>query len=232
MSSPFQPTRWTLVQRVREESPDVARRALNELCEIYWRPLYVYARGFGRVSEDAEDMVQGFLVHGVEHALFSTADPGKGKMRSFLLTAFKRYMRDEWVKQNAIKRGGGTEMLDFSSEERCLQGTVEDPAKEYDRRWAVQVVDESSRKIKDRYEADGKLALYEAISPVLAGDLERAYIDVADELEMSESAVKVAVHRLRKRFAETLREEVQQTLDEGEDVDEEIRYLFKVLGDV
>jgi len=193
----FRPTRWTLVQRVQGDGSEIeAKEALNELCGMYWRPLYAFARGFGRSAEDAEDVVQGFLTRGVEKEIFAAADREKGKMRTFLLVSFKRYLRDVHAKDVAVKRGEGkVDTMDIAAEEaRWEDSEAVDPTLSFDKRWALIVV-ESAR-----------------------------------EQGVSLSSVKVGVHRMRKRFGEMLRAEIVETVGEGEDVDEELRYLIEVLG--
>ena len=232
-NSSFQATRWTLVQRVKEANAADAQEALNVLCRMYWRPLYVFARGYGRSMEDAEDVVQGFLAKGIEKALFSAADQDKGKMRTFLLTAFKRYLRDEHVKSVALKRGNGkVDTTDIAAEEdRWADSDAADPTASFDKRWAIIVVESAREQLEKKYASEGKSELYEALAESLTGELEEGYQCIADRLEMSLSAVKVGVHRLRKRFGEMLRAEIVETIGEGEDPDQELRYLIGILSD-
>lgn len=219
------------MQKLHQDRPAEAQRALDELCKIYWRPLYAFARGDGRSHEDAEDAVQGFLARGMEQDLFSMADESRGRMRSFLLTSFRRYMRDIWLKGQAEKRGGSAEVVAFSPKDEKLTGD-DYPVVEYDRSWAVQVVETAGSTLRDRYVDEGKAELFDILAPALENALESSYAEVAGQLNMSEASVKVAVHRLRRRFADSLSREVGQTLAEGEDVDAEIRYLFQVLGGI
>ncbi|MFC5050378.1 RNA polymerase sigma factor [Rubritalea spongiae] len=229
----FEATRWTLVQRVKEANKEEAREALNVLCAMYWRPLYAFARGYGRSMEDAEDVVQGFLAKGIEKALFSAADQEKGKMRTFLLTAFKRYLRDEYVKESALKRGDGkVDTMDVAAEEaRWADTDAADPTVSFDKRWAIIVVESAKEQLEKKYENEGKLELFEALSASLMGELDEGYQEVADRLGISLSAVKVGVHRLRKRYGEMLRAEIIGTIGEGEDPDQELRYLIGILSD-
>ena len=232
-NSSFQATRWTLVQRVKEANAADAQEALNVLCSMYWRPLYAFARGYGRSMEDAEDVVQGFLAKGIEKALFSAADQDKGKMRTFLLTAFKRYLRDEHVKSVALKRGDGkVDTTDIAAEEeRWADSKAVDPTVGFDKRWAIIVVESAREQLEKKYASEGKSDLYKALADSLTGELEEGYQSIADRLEISLSAVKVGVHRLRKRFGEMLRAEIVETIGEGEDADQELRYLIGILSD-
>lgn len=232
-NSSFQATRWTLVQRVKESNAAEAQEALNVLCSLYWRPLYAFARGYGRSMEDAEDVVQGFLAKGIEKALFSAADKDKGKMRTFLLTAFKRYLRDEHVKSIALKRGQGkVDTIDIAAEEqRWEDSEAADPTMSFDKRWALIIVESAREQLEKKYKGEGKFELYEALASSLTGELDESYQDVADRLSISLSSVKVGVHRLRKRFGEMLRAEIIETIGEGEDPDQELRYLIGILSD-
>lgn len=229
MSQKFQSTRWTLVQKLKSDNSAVSRKAFDELCSLYWRPLYGYARRCGKRCEDAEDLVQGFLYQGLEKALFEKADPVRGKMRSFLLSSFRNFMHNEWEKCQAMKRGGEAVFLDFSTEEEMISDG-QDPLVEFDKSWGIQLVESARSSIENRYLSEGKGKVFEALSPALEGLLDIKYSVLATQLEMSESSVKVAVHRLKKRFADELQREVEQTLLEGDDVQSELRYLSKVLG--
>lgn len=230
--SSFQPTRWTLVQKVQDNSVE-ATDALNELCKMYWRPLYAYARSFGRNMADAEDVVQGFMAKGIEKALFSAADKDKGKMRTFLLTSFKRYLRDEHAKTMAIKRGQGkVDSTDIATEEeRWGDDKAADPTISFDKRWALIVVEAASKQLELNYTEEGKVPLYQALSPCLTGELSSNYQEIADKLEISLSSVKVGVHRMRKRYGEMLRAEIAETITPDEDPDDELRYLINILSE-
>jgi len=230
-SGAFQPTRWTLVAKLNAE-PSQSNRALNELCAIYWNPLYVFARSSGRSSEDAEDAVQGFLARGVDKDLFSMATPERGKMRNFLLTSFKRYMKDEWMKQMAVKRGQGKVIsVDFSTEESHFANhSAADPTNGFDKRWALMIVEQARNSTQAQYKKDGKQTLFDAIEGSLSGELTKTYAQIAVEYGLSESAIKVGVHRLRKRFGEALRSEIRETVSKESEVDEELRHLLSMLG--
>ncbi len=231
-SSSFQPTRWTLVQQVKANNTD-ASRALNELCTLYWRPLYAYARSFGRSMEDSEDVVQGFMAKGIEKALFAAAKKEKGKMRTFLLTSFKRYLRDEHAKEVTIKRGSGkVEVTDIAAEEeRWGDEKAIDPTVSFDKRWALIIVESAGEQLRKKYKEEGKIKLYNALVPSLSGELTSGYQEIADDHHISLSAVKVGVHRMRKRYGEMLRAEIIETITENEDPDDELRYLIAILSD-
>jgi len=232
--STFQQTRWTLVQKLKEAPAGEAKAALNELCALYWRPLYAYARSYGRSQEDAEDVVQGFLTKGVEKAIFKVADEEKGKMRTFLLISFKRFLRDEYAKSVAVKRGEGkVDFVDMQDEENhWSDNDAEDPALHFDRRWALIVVESARSQLRKKYVSEGKESLHDGLVGCLTGELTEGYAVIADQLGVSLAAVKVGVHRMRKRFGELLRAEIQETVGPNEDPDHELRYLIGILADV
>jgi RNA polymerase sigma factor (sigma-70 family) len=231
-SSSFQPTRWTLVQQLQANATD-ATHALNELCAMYWRPLYAYARSFGRTMEDSEDAVQGFMAKGIEKALFSSANKEKGKMRTFLLTSFKRYLRDEHAKDVTVKRGSGkVDVTDIAAEEeRWGDEKALDPTVSFDKRWALIIVEAAGEQLRQKYKDEDKLKLYNALIPCLSGELTSGYQEIADDLNISLSAVKVGVHRMRKHYGEMLRAEIIETITENEDPDDELRYLIAILSE-
>lgn len=232
--SAFQQTRWTLVQKLTAAPTGEAKAALNELCALYWRPLYAYARSYGRSQQDSEDVVQGFLTKGVEKAIFKAADDKKGKMRTFLLVSFKRYLRDEHAKSVTVKRGEGkVDLVDMQEEEsRWADNDAEDPRLHFDRRWALIVVESARTQLRKKYESEGKASLHDALVGCLTGELTDGYATIAEEIHISLAAVKVGVHRMRKRFGELLRAEIQETLGPDEDADDELRYLIGILSDV
>ncbi len=233
-NSVFQPTRWTLVQKLKVAPCAEAQEALNELCGLYWRPLYAYARSYGRSSQDSEDVVQGFLTKGVEKAIFKAADQEKGKMRTFLLTSFKRYLRDEHAKLMTLKRGEGKiDLVDLQAEEtQWKDNDAQDPTLHFDRRWALIIVESARTQLRKKYGKEGKLALHDTLVGCLTGELTSSYADLSEQLGISLAAVKVGVHRMRKRFGELLRAEIQETVGPDEDPDHELRYLIGILADV
>lgn len=232
--SSFKQTRWTLVQKLRVASSEEAKEALNELCALYWRPLYAYARSYGRSQEDAEDVVQGFLTKGVEKAIFEVANQEKGKMRTFLLISFKRYLRDEYNRSIAVKRGEGkVDLVDMQDEESRLEdNNADDPALHFDRRWALIVVESARTQLRKKYSSEGKEVLHDALVGCLTGELTEGYAVIGERIGVSLAAVKVGVHRMRKRFGELLRAEVQETVGPDEDPDQELRYLIGILADI
>lgn len=210
--------------------------ALEELCRTYWYPLYVYVRRHGHSREDAEDLTQGFFARLLEKNYLEGVTSDKGKFRSFLLVALKRFMANEWDRANTQKRGGGMTplSLDWQDAETRYQINPADnlsPDKLYDRAWAVVVLEHVITRLRDENVAEGKGGQYEILKPFLmVGRGEIPYAQAATTLKMTEGAVRVAVHRLRQRYRVLLREEVVQTLASPTQADEEMRALFSALA--
>lgn len=220
--------------RARGEG-ESARRALEDLCTIYWFPLYAWCRRRGLAASDAEDMVQGFFLQVLEKRLFEAADADKGKLRTFLLTALQRYVRDEQGKAMAQRRGGG-KVVSFDSAEAeqwyiAEQIHGESAEHMYDRQWALTVLDQSIRSLEKEWAARGKSKVFGAMRPFLTDEgSTEAYEKSGQEIGMSAGSFKVAVHRLRSKFRDVLRNEVAETQLDGSEVDQEIGYLMSVLG--
>jgi RNA polymerase sigma factor (sigma-70 family) len=230
----FQATRWSMVLRTRGDGP-VARRALEDLCGIYWFPLYAWCRSRGYPSHDAEDLIQGFFLKIIQSHLFDAADPSRGKLRTFLLTALQRHIRDEADKASASKRGGGKVIsIDPATAEAYYSSSLvsgESPEEAYDRQWALTVLDHALGDMQKEAIAHGKLSQFTAMRQFLTeeGDME-AYAAAAAAVGMSSSTFKVAVHRLRARFRDTLRTVVSDTQPEDSNPEEEIAYLARMLA--
>ena len=192
--------------------------ALGELCRIYWYPLYAYARRRLERTEDAQDLTQGFFAELVEKGHLRAVDPGRGKFRSFMLTAFKHFLSKERDRANAKKRGGGLLPIrfDFSlGESRYGLEPVDHTTPEslYERRWALTLLEQSLSQLRQEFANAGKQKLFEGLKETLTGDgSSKPYAALAADLEMSEPAVKVAVHRLRRRYRELLRAAIAQTV--------------------
>ena len=210
--------------------------ALEELCRTYWYPLYVYVRRRGHSREDAEDLTQGFFARLLEKNYLEGVSSEKGKFRSFLLVVLKRFMANEWDRANSLKRGGGVAplSLDWQDAETRYQINPADnlsPDKLYDRAWAVIVLERVIIRLRDENENDGKAGQYEKLkSFLMLGKGEIPYANAAAELKMTEGAVRVAVHRLRQRYRELLRDEISQTLANPSQADEEMQALFSALS--
>lgn len=232
-NAPFPATKWSVVL-VSGPGNAKGEAALAELCQAYWLPLYAFARRSGRSPADAEDLVQGFLAKAVVDHLFSRADAQRGKLRTFLLTAFRRYAKDEHAKATAEKRGGGAIVsLDAIEAERWYEnggGGDETPEETYDRQWALTLLERTCERLAADFASRGKADDFAVLRPYLtavAGAEE--YEKIGRQLGMKADTVKVAVHRLRARFGAILREEVRETHEGDHDVDAELRYLIRLL---
>lgn len=233
----FVTTHWSVVLSARgKESPQSAA-ALEKLCRIYWFPLYAYIRRSGQSKENAEDLTQAFFARLLEKKFLDAAQQERGRFRSFLLVALKRFLTNEWERAHAQKRGGfqaqmslDTEMAEqkFQSE---LAAAEIPPDRAFERRWTLTLLEQTMSRLRREFERAGKISEFDRLKIFLTADKkEIPYVTVATELGMNESALRVAVHRLRKRYRELFREEIAHTLAEGESVDEELRYLMSVMS--
>jgi DNA-directed RNA polymerase specialized sigma24 family protein len=232
----FATTRWTLVLAAGDRSTPQADVALEELCRTYWYPLYAYVRRQGRSREDAQDLTQAFFACLLEKNYLERIRSDGGKFRSFLLVAMKRFLANAWDRATSQKRGGGIIplSLDWQDADTRYQINPADdlsPDKLYDRAWALTVLERVITRLRDENSAEGKAKLYEQLKQFLmVGKSEISYVQAATALEMSEGALRVAVHRLRRRYRELLREEIAQTLSDPAQAGEEMQVLFSALS--
>lgn len=209
--------------------------ALATLCQNYWYPLYAYVRRRGRSIDDAQELTQEFFSQLLAREWLQAADQERGRFRAFLLTAFKRFLAKEYDRANAQKRGGGLRILplDVDSAERQYQREPVDertPESLYERRWALTLLDRVLAALECEYVDRGKSELFDQCRVFLAGGSPSiTYAAIGESLEMTENAVKVAVHRLRQRYRELLQAEVAQTIDEHSSVDDELNRLLVAL---
>lgn len=225
-----------MVLAAQGEQSEIANQALSELCANYWYPLYAYARRLGKKPQDAEDLTQEFFARLLAKNYLDAADREKGRLRTFLLTAFKRFLANEWDKDQAQKRGGGQRHLSIDAawaEERYILEPSDPVTPEhlYEQQWALNLLDRVLHDLQARYEERGNGELFHAVKPSITGDgVNDSYAEIGGQLRMSESAVKVAVHRLRKQYRDLLRTHIATTVVSQENIDEEIRHLFGVFG--
>ena len=230
----FATTHWSLVLAAGERDAERAREALAELCRAYWYPLYAFVRSRGSPPEEAEDLTQAFFVHVLEKDALRQVDPSKGRFRSFLLASFRNFQADEWTRQRAEKRGGGVAPLSLDAEaveDRYALEPAHDltPERIFERQWAVTVIEQAVARLQERYVRSGKQDHFETLKIFLSEKRPVPHADVARRLGLSELAVKVVVHRFRKRFRDALREEIAQTVATEQDVDTELRFLQAAL---
>ena len=206
--------------------------ALEQLCKTYWFPLYAYVRRRGHTKEDAEDLTQAFFARFLEKNYLEGLSAERGRFRAFLLASLKHFMANEWDKSRRQKRGGGVTplSLDWQTADTKFQVAVVNepsPDRAFDREWAVTLLANVIEQLQAECAADGKAELFEQLKIFLtAGKGELSHAEAAKLLGMDETAVRVAVHRLRKRYRQLLRDEIAQTLADAADVDEEMRALF------
>jgi RNA polymerase sigma factor (sigma-70 family) len=233
--SSFSTTHWSVVLAAGRGNAPEAVQALERLCSAYWYPLYAYVRRQGHAPHDAQDMVQDFFAHFLEHNYFRLADRTRGRFRTFLLTSLQHFLVNEWRKTNRARRGGSQRILslDEAMGESRFAGepAVEQPPDSlYDRGWAAILLDRALSALRAEFEQSGKQDLFERLKVFVWGEKSAvSYAAMAGELGMTEGAVKVAVHRLRQRYGELLRVEVAQTVATPVEVDEELRYLVSVI---
>jgi RNA polymerase sigma factor (sigma-70 family) len=233
----FATTHWSLVLAASEgHHADGAREALTTLCETYWYPLYAFLRGRGHGPADAEDLTQSFFAMLLEKQVLRHADPARGRFRSFLLSALQNFAANVHARNTAAKRGGVNRLLplDFESAEgRFTRDPIstDSPERSFDRLWALTLLERAMSRLQEEALRRSKQAHFAALKPHLTGDgAEVTYAETGDALGMSEGAVKVAVHRLRRRFRDIVRDEISQTVASPDEIDDELRYLWSAVA--
>ena len=233
----FPTTRWSVVLAAKNRERPESAQALETLCRNYWYPLYVFVRSSGWAPADAEDLTQEFFARLLEKDYLRVVEPHKGRFRTFLRFALKRFLGNEWKRMSAAKRGSGQRPIPFDAalaEERFsaeCAGTLS-PEQIYDRQWALSLLDDAVARLALEYEAAGKASLFAALKPCLTAERGSIpYASIAATLAMSESTARVTLHRLRKRFREVFRETVADTVCSAAEADNEIREVLAVLSE-
>jgi len=231
----FTTTHWSMVRSAAAADSSEAQSSLATLCQGYWYPLYAFARRQGQSPEDAQDQVQGFFARLIEKSYLDRADPEKGRFRTFLLVAFKRYMANAWDYDNREKRGGGREVISLdglNTEVRYRAEPVDEvsPEKVYEKQWALTLLRKVLDTMESEFSATGKVRIFQELKVFLNGEKGGTYAQVGARLGMSETSVKVTVHRLRQRYRELLRLEIANTVSSEEMIENEIRALFEALS--
>ncbi len=235
MPDPFPTTRWSVVLAARERDTTRAREAMEALCRAYWFPLYAYVRRKDHDAETARDLTQAFFMRLVEARYLDIVKPEAGRFRAFLLHKFKQFLGHERDRARAKKRGGGIADIRFDLDEaeaRYLTALADPrtPEKEYERRWAQTVVDRALERLAEDARQRGRIREFGLLKGYVTGNSARtSYQDVATEIGVGVSAVKSAVHRLRKRLGRVMREEIAETVADPAEVDDEMRHLFAAL---
>lgn len=232
----FTTTHWSVVLAAVEETSSDAMHALSELCQTYWYPLYAYVRRKGYEVADAQDLTQEFFARLLEKNYLASVDRRKGKFRSFLLASLEHFLAKEWTRSHRLKRGGGQVIIAWDGVDPEERYRLEPPdtwtaERVYERRWALTVLEQAMAALAGEYSSGGKQGLFEKLRPFISGeDDDVSYSGLAGELQMNEGAVRVAVHRLRQRYAEAVRSEIAKIVRRPEEIEEELRHLFAVLS--
>jgi RNA polymerase sigma-70 factor (ECF subfamily) len=234
-SGQFPSTRWSRIVAAKDVAAPEAREALASLCEAYWYPIYAYVRRQGYTPEASQDLTQEFFAYILERDLLAKADPARGRFRTFLRTVCARQLSEHRDRQNAQKRGGGRPVLAFDArdaEGRYSREPVDalTPERIFDRSWALTLLSRVLEGLRCEYAAAGRAATFEELQTVLSrGPETGSYAPIAARLGTSEGAIRVAVHRLRRRYGVLLRQEIAATVDDPNEIDHEIRSLFASL---
>jgi RNA polymerase sigma factor (sigma-70 family) len=231
----FVTTHWSVVLAAARTDTTQAQTALEQLCRLYWYPIYHFVRRQGYATHDAQDLTQEFFARMLEKNWIAHADQSRGRFRSFLLFVLKRFLAVEWHKANAQKRAVNRRCLPLpldSAETRYNREPDESstPEQAFEKQWALTLLETVLHQLRDDYQQDGNERLFETLKPCMTGRSElQPYAALAAQLQMSEGAVKVAVHRLRGRYRERLKAEIAHTVASPADVESEMRHLFRVL---
>ncbi len=231
----FATTHWSVVLRAGESESDAATHALGRLYQSYWYPLYAYVRRQGHNPETAQDVVQEVFLALLEKRQLASVTPGRGRFRSYLLTAVNHLLANEWHKRHRQKRGGGQAPISLDSlaaeqRFRLEPADLRSPDQIYERRWALAVLDGVLSRLQSEWEAAGKSNAFAVMRVFLSGEPHPdGYAGAGARLGWSEGATRVAVHRLRQQYRELLRDEIAQTVDGDGEVEAELRHLLTVL---
>ena len=233
VADPFQDTRWSLVVSAAHGG-DASRAALEWLCTAYWYPLYAYVRRKGHDVESARDLTQGFFASLLEPGALRGVHPERGKFRAFLLASMNHFLANEFNRATAFKRRTDDPAFQVDLDEIERNYGLEPvanlgPDDLYESRWARTVLDRALRRLRQEYESTDRGELFRRLGGYLTGD-EPSSDRLAEELDMEPGAIRVAVHRLRRRLGAILRDEVAQTISNPADVDDEVRHLLKAAG--
>ncbi|MBL9139754.1 MAG: sigma-70 family RNA polymerase sigma factor [Verrucomicrobiales bacterium] len=232
----FLTTRWSDVLAAGNAESPRSLDALGELCRRYWYPLYAYVRGCGFTEEDAKDTTQAFFEHVLESGLVARADESRGRFRWFLLRSLQNFLRNRIASSGALKRGGGSEWVSWDAvdaEDQFIadHDAARRPEDLFDLAWARSTISHAFRRLADEFAASGRAPLFEHLKPgLMAGPTAPSYEGIALQLGISVSAVKVSIHRLRQRFRELVKAEVESSLSDPTEVEEEFRHLIELLA--
>ena len=232
----FATTHWSVILAAGDAASPKSAEALEKLCRTYWFPLYAYVRRAGRSPEDAQDLTQAFFEHFLENNVVRRADRQRGRFRSFLLTSMRNFLSHEWRRSRAEKRGGGQSL--FAWDELCAESRYQpEPASEltpdevFDQRWALTLFQQALVRLREELAAAGRKEQFERLKDFLSAEVgEGAYAELATRLGLSRNGVAVAVHRLRQRYGQIVRDEIAQTVASPAEVEDELRNLIKLMS--
>jgi RNA polymerase sigma factor (sigma-70 family) len=231
----FPATKWSAIQRAAADPSPASLAALEDLCRIYWPPLYAFLRRSGHDTHGAKDLVQGYLARLLQRDDLAGVSPEKGRFRTYLLTGLRNYLVSEVRREGAQKRGGG--LTSFSLDTRdaealysTLLADTATPDLAFDRRWAEMILDRALETLRQEYLQRGKDQLYEMLKSSITADTAEDYASLGRRLGMTAGAVAVVIHRLRLRLRELVRAEVVQTVGSAADLEEEMRSLLAILS--
>ncbi len=233
----FATTHWSVVLTAASNDTTRSQMAMARLCQTYWYPLYAYVRRRGHSAQDAQDLTQSFFLYLLEQRWVGRADPERGRFRSFILATINHFLANEWKKGMAQKRGGDCQHLSLDwavAEQRFYLEPAAQvaPDKLFDKQWALSLLSGVIDRLEHEYQSDGRADLFAALKQTLLGLRDsQPYAELALALDLNESAVKVAVHRLRKRYRKLICAEIAHTLDNPQEIEAEMRHLFQVLAD-
>ncbi len=231
----FETTLWTVVLHAGQADSPQSQAALERLCHTYWYPLYAFVRRQGHAAEAAQDLTQEFFCRLIQKNYLQSADPNRGRFRSFLLSSLKHFLTNEWHRSQTQKRGGGVEIFSIEAEvaeERYAHEPTDTrtPESIFHQRWAQALVDQVMVRLREEFTEAGQAGRFNELHAFLLDDDAASQAEIAARLGISESAVKSALHRMRQRYGELFRDEIANTVASPGEVDEEIRELFAALS--
>lgn len=232
----FSTTRWSLVVAAGDARTEHSAAALASLCEIYWYPVYVFIRRQGYPADDCADLTQAFFTRVLEKNYFAAVDRERGRFRAFLCASLRHYLSNERDRKRALKRGGARPAISLDAETAEGRYQLEPregltPERLFDRRWALLLLERVLGRLQAEQHSAGRSAQFAELREFLSGDGGGVpYAEVAHRLKSTEGAIKVAVHRLRRRFRDLLVEEISETVDDPGEIDGEIAHLLKVVS--
>lgn len=232
----FTTTRWSTVARASDPGAPDSRAALERLCQDYWPPLFAFALRQGRDPHTAEDLTQAFFARFLECGYLKAADRTRGRFRTFLLTCFEHFLIHDWEKNRAAKRGGQLPLLSWDEHREALESRAVSagelpPERHYDREWALAVMGRALTRLQADFAASGRAKYFQVLGRFLSAEAAPGeYASVGEQLGLTDRAVKLAVHRMRRRYGRLMRDEVRETVADESDVQDELRYLVELVS--